>query len=87
MVNEKCYCGLQFGANVGWGNSPYNKGYFSVNNGNFNDLTISTGLPICFGRLVIKPSVSYSTMLSDDIRQATFKSENLWCGVSTLIDF
>ena len=27
--SEQCYCGLQLGASVGYGNTAYNKGYFS----------------------------------------------------------
>jgi len=78
---EDCYCGLQFGASVGWGNAPYNKGYFGVNNGKFNDLMISAGLPVHLGYWTIKPSVNYSTMLSDEIRNATAKSDNVWVGI------
>jgi hypothetical protein len=83
LVNwrEDCYCGLQFGASVGWGNSPYNKVYFGVNNEKFNDFTFSAGMPVCLGSWTIKPSVNYSTMLSDEIRNATAKSDNIWVGV------
>lgn len=84
---EDCYCDVQLGASMGYGTSSYNDGYFGVESGEFNDLTISAGLPIWFGRLVIKPSVCYSTMLSDNIRDATDNSENLWGGVSTSIRF
>jgi hypothetical protein len=36
---------------------------------------------------MVKPSVNYSTMLSDDIRQATDKSDNLWFGVGLSTSF
>lgn len=85
--SEKCYCGLQLGVSVGWANSAYNNGYFGVEGGKFNDLTLSAGLPVCIGSWTVRPSVNYSTMLSDPIRQATDKSDNLWCGVGLSTSF
>jgi hypothetical protein len=84
---EDCYCNIQFGAAIGYGTSKYNEGYFGVESGALNDLTISGALPICFGRWTIKPSVGYSTMLSDDVRAATVNSDNFWGGVSVSVNF
>jgi hypothetical protein len=78
---EDCYCDLQFGASIGWGNSAYNNGYFGINHSEFNDLTLSAGLPVCIGSWTIKPSVNYSTMLSGEVRGATAKSDNIWVGI------
>jgi hypothetical protein len=86
-VNEKCYCGLQLGASVGWANSAYNKGYFGVHGGKFNDLTLSAGFPVCIGSWTIKPSLNYSTMLDNSIRKATYKSDNFWAGVGISTSF
>jgi hypothetical protein len=85
--SEKCYCGLQLGASVGWGNSAYNNGYFDVEGGHFNDLTLSAGLCVQIGSWMVRPNVNYSTMLSDPIRQATDKSDNLWCSVGLSTSF
>jgi hypothetical protein len=85
--DEKCYCGLVLGASTGWGDSAYNKGYFGVNDDKFNDLTLSAGLPVCNGPWTIKPSINYSTMLSDAIRSATTQSDNLWGGISISRNF
>lgn len=84
--SENCCCGLQLGANVGWASSAYNGGYFGVDDGKFNDLTLSAGLCVQIGSWMVRPNVNYSTMLSDSIREATDKSSNLWCGagLSTL---
>jgi hypothetical protein len=87
VVNEKCYCGLQLGASYGWGNAAYDKGYFGVNSGQSNDLTLTAGLPFCVDTWTIKPSINYSTMLSDSIREATDKSDNLWAGVGISTSF
>jgi hypothetical protein len=85
--SEQCYCGLQLGASVGYGNAAYNKGYFGVDSDKLNDLTLTTGLPICLGNWTIKPSINYATMLSDSIRSATDKSDNLWGGLSLSTSF
>jgi len=85
--SEQCYCGLQLGASVGYGNAAYNKGYFGVDSEKSNDLTLTAGLPVCFGSWTLKPSVSYATMLSDSIRSATDKSDNLWGGLSLSTSF
>jgi hypothetical protein len=87
VVNEKCYCGLQLGASYGWGNSAYNSGYFGVNSGQSNDLTLTAGLPICVDTWTIKPSINYSAMLSESIQEATDKSDNLWVGVGISTSF
>lgn len=84
---ENCHCGLQAGANIGYGTSSYNQGYFGVDEGRFNDFTVSAALPIYIGRWTIKPSVGYSTMLTDGVRAATDKSDNLWGGVSASVSF
>lgn len=78
--SETCYCGLQLGTSFGYGTDNYNEGYFGVGGGRFNDWTTSVGLPICLGKWTVKPSINYSMMLDDKIRQATAKSDNLWFG-------
>ena len=87
VVNEKCYCGLQLGASYSWGNAAYNKGYFGVDSGQSNDLTLTAGLPFCVDTWTIRPSINYATMLATDIRQATDKSDNLWVGVGISTSF
>jgi hypothetical protein len=87
VVNDKCYCGLQLGASYGWGNAAYDKGYFGVNSGQSNDLTLTAGLPFCVDTWTIKPSINYSTMLSKSIQEATDKSDNLWVGVGISTSF
>jgi hypothetical protein len=81
------HCDLQLGVSLGYGTDGFNKGYFGVDEGAFNDLTLSAGLPICFGKLIIKPSINYSTMIDKDIRAATAKSDNFWGGVGVAFNF
>ena len=87
VMNENCYCGLQLGASYGWGNAAYDKGYFGVNAGQSNDLTLSAALCTQVYTWMIKPSINYSTMLSDSIREATDKSDNFWVGLGLSCNF
>jgi len=84
---KNCYCGLQAGASLGMGTSHYNKFYFDVDQTALNDFTLTAGLPICLGRVTVKPSLGYSMMLNKDIRAATDKSDNFWGGVSLVYNF
>jgi len=81
QFGDGCYCGVQVGAAIGYGNSAYNAGYFGTRKGRSNDLTLGLGIPVCMGKWTIKPGVNYSTMLSSAIREAGETSDNLWAGV------
>jgi hypothetical protein len=85
--SDKCYCGLQLGASIGWANSAYNNGYFGVDGGHPNDLTLSTGLCVQIDSWMVRPSVNYSTLLSDEIRDGTEKSDNIWMGIGLSTSF
>ncbi len=82
-----CYCGLQVGASMGMGTANYNRFYFGLDETALNDFTLTAGLPICLGKLTIRPSLGYSTMLNKDVRAATEKSDNFWGGVGLVYDF
>jgi hypothetical protein len=84
---EDCYCDLQFGASVAYATDNYNDFYFGVDDGAFNDVTLSAGLPFCIGSLTIKPSIAYSVMIDNDIREATGESDNFWGGVGLAYSF
>jgi len=86
-ISESCYYGLQLGAAVGYSSSQYNRGYFGIDGGKFNDLTLSAALPFCLGSWTIKPSINYSMMLSDSICSATVESDNLWAGIGLTVNF
>jgi len=84
---EDCYCGLQVGASLGMGTRKYNDFYFGVDQTALNDFTLTAGLPFCIGKVTVRPSLGYSTMLSDEVRAATDKSDNLWGGVGLVYSF
>ena len=85
--SETCTCSLVLGASYGWANAAYDRGYFGVNSGQSNDLTLSAGLPVAVGSWTIKPSLNYSTMLGNSIKDATPKSDNFWTGVGISTSF
>ncbi|MGB7581986.1 MAG: hypothetical protein WBL85_06010 [Sedimentisphaerales bacterium] len=87
VMNENCYCGLLLGASYGWANAAYDRGYFGVNSGQSNDLTLTAGLPFNVYTWTIKPSLNYSTMLGNSIREATNKSDNFWAGLGISTSF
>ena len=84
---DKCFCGLQAGAAVGYGSSSYNKGYSLASDDKFNDLTVSLAVPIALDSWILRPSVSYFAMLSDEVRKNTLKSDNIWFGVGVSTSF
>ncbi len=84
---EDCYCHVQVGASVGYATDNYNDFYFGVDGAALNDLTLTAGVPFCIGSWTIKPSIGYSVMVDDDIREATGESDNFWGGVSASYSF
>lgn len=86
-LSDKCYCGLQIGSSIGYGSPRYNKGYFGVDSERLNDWTSSIAFPFCMGAWTIKPSINYSTILSDVIRTETPKNDNFWAGLLICTEF
>ena len=56
---------MELGASYGYGNSAYNKSYWSVNDSSANDLMLSAALPFEIGGWSVSPSINYVTLLSD----------------------
>jgi len=83
---DDCYCDLQMGASIGYATANYNDFYFGVDDDALNDLTLSAGLPFCIGALTIRPSIAYSTMLDDDVRELD-DSDNFWGGIGVSYSF
>jgi len=86
-------CDLALGASIGYGTRGYNEGTFELeegplNEGAWNDLTLTAGLPLCFGKLTVRPSIGYSMMIDKDIRTAQAPhADNLWGGVGLIYEF
>ena len=58
---------MELGASYGWGDSSYNKYYWSLNDGKSNDLALSAAFPFEIGGWTVNPSLTYVTLISDDI--------------------
>jgi hypothetical protein len=84
--SEDCYCGLQWGASIGWGNGTYNKDYWGVDSSKLNDLAFTLALPVCFpGGWTVRPSLNYVTLVDGAIRNSDVyarSSDYLFTGVS-----
>jgi hypothetical protein len=82
----KCYCNLQWGASLGWGNGTYNRDYWGVNGSHLNDLGFTLALPICFpGGWTVKPNINYVTLVDGAIRSSDLyarSSDYLFTGIN-----
>ncbi len=85
--SEKYYCDIELGSSIGYGTGRYNRYYFDTDGGRVNDWTSSAAFPFCMDSWIIKPSISYSTLLNNDIRRANKRSDNIWFGVSLSMEF
>jgi hypothetical protein len=85
--SDKCYCDLQIGSSIGYGSGRYNRVYLNTEGGKLNDWTSYVALPFCSDTWIIKPSINYSTMLNEDIREANKRNDNFWFGISLSSEF
>jgi hypothetical protein len=81
------YVGLSVNGSLAWAGSGYNSGYFGIDKTKFNDLTIAIGVPFNLKSVSITPSVNFSSMLDEDIGNATYERNNVWFGVGFFKSF
>ena len=82
LAGSKDYnLGLDLSASFAWGSYGYNKGYFGVDDGAWNDLLVGIGVPILLKHVTLTPSLNISTMLSERIGDTTYERTNVWFGV------
>lgn len=89
-VGEGCQMDLELGAGLGWGSSGYNEFYWGVDDSKLNDLQLTAALPISMNGWTVSPSVNYSMVVSDELRESPnygSKSDNLYWGVSLSTSF
>lgn len=90
-ISEDIPVGLDISMNIGYGDSGFNGFYYSVSDSGLNDLTLSVGLPMEIAGWSVTPSVTYATLLDDDIRGAADTiygdSDICYAGVSIGINF
>ncbi len=56
---------MELGASYGWGDSSYNKSYWSLSDSSANDLALSAAFPFEIGGWTVNPSINYVALLSD----------------------
>jgi len=79
--NKDYYVDLLVGGSVAWGTSGYNRGYFGIDGGRFNDLTLVVSAPVSLKHLSVIPTFNFSSLLSESIGNATFERNNIWFGI------
>lgn len=85
---EDMSIGLDMSLSIGYAGAGYNDLYWSVDESQFNDLTLSIGFPFEIKGISVTPSINYMTLLGDDIKAAAGDNEDrFWVGVSTGFSF
>ena len=81
--------GLELGVSYGWGDSDYNKGYWSVDESKSNDIVLSLALPMDLGNgWSFMPSFNYAMLLDDTIRKtAGGDNDHFFTGLSLAKSF
>ncbi len=79
--------GVEIGASVGWGNRPYNDGYWGVGGSACNDLLLAVAFPFEVAGVSVTPSVTYVTLLGSDIRTAAAKDDLTVIGLGFAREF
>lgn len=67
--------GMEMGASLGWGDSNYNKTYWSsdaqaIDSSGLNDLLLSVSFPVEIGGWTFAPSLNYVTLLDSEVRSS-----------------
>jgi len=79
--NNGFFIDLDLTGSFGWASSGYNKSYFNVDAGTFNDVSVTVGMPIQMRHLIISPSVNISAMPGKQIGHAVLERNNVWFGI------
>ncbi|MBW8035986.1 MAG: hypothetical protein FVQ79_10230 [Planctomycetes bacterium] len=87
--------GMDIGASLGWGDSNYNKQYWSsdaqaIDSSGLNDLALSVSFPVELGGWTFAPSLNYVTLLDSEIRRSdnfNSSSDYFFTGLSLSTSF
>jgi uncharacterized protein (TIGR02001 family) len=84
--------GVDLSANLGWGDSSYNDGYWSTMavpdiGSELNDLTLSAAFPFTVGSVTVTPSVTYVALLGSDIKDVADDDDLVYAGVGLAFGF
>ena len=82
---------IDLSANLGWGDSSYNDGYWSTDtvevDSELNDLTLSAAFPFEVGPVTVTPSVHYVALLGSDISDVADDDSLFYAGVGLAYGF
>lgn len=88
VPNEDIAMSLDLTASVGYGGNDYNDGYFGVDDSCFTDVLATAAFPVVFGEhFALTPSISWSSLIDEEIREVSMDDDNLWYGVSVGYSF
>jgi len=75
--------GLDLGLSVGWGDKDGNAFVYGAAKEGLADLMLTAGVPITLDKgVTITPMANFSTLLSDDLRDAQANPNSFWLGLS-----
>jgi hypothetical protein len=80
--SDDYYVGLAINGSLAFAGSGYNKGYFGIEKTKFNDLTLGISVPFNLKHVSLTPSFNVSTMLDEQIGNATYERNNVWFGLN-----
>ena len=79
---------LEWLASIGWGDDKYNGGCFGDEASGWVDFVVGFEVPVNVGEaVVVTGSLAYMTVLDEDLRACTEKSEALYGGVAACVEF
>jgi uncharacterized protein (TIGR02001 family) len=84
--------GIDLSANLGWGDSKYNDGYWSTTTmpsigSELNDLTLTAAFPFEVGCVSVTPSVTYVALLGSDVSDVADDDSLVYAGVGLAYGF
>ena len=87
-LSETIAMSIDLAASLGWGSSKHNDFYYGSDDSGLADAVISAGFPVDLGRgWTLTPSVNYSWLLDNGIRDAMDDDDNFWSAISLRLSF
>jgi len=94
LIPVEGFSTVDVSASLGWGSGSYNDTYWTPAVGRaddmLNDLAINVGIPVELAGWTITPSVSYVSLMDNDLRKTNLydnKSDYVFAGVSCAREF
>jgi hypothetical protein len=82
MLNGDATGALDIGTSAAWGSSDHNNFYYGVDDGALTNWDLTVAMPLTYGNFSLTPSVTYSRLLDDDIRDNMADDDNLYGAIA-----